>query len=479
MFAVNMKSLLSLLAVISIITIAITSGPGCANIIPPQGGPRDSIPPVLIKANPEDKTKNFTGKTINFTFDEFVELKETQTNLIVSPIPSNTPSVTNKLNTVTVRIKDTLQPNTTYSFNFGNAINDINESNVLKGFTYTFSTGSYIDSLELAGRVLLAETGKPDSTLIVMLHTSGEDSAVIKRKPRYITRLDSIGRFNFKNLPSDTFYLYALKDEGGSMRYFNDKTLFAFYDIPVIIRARNDSAVLYAWAGAGDKDDKSGLPPLTIATTNRNRGATTDKRLKYGTSITGGKQDLLSNFTITFEQPLRLYDSSKIGFYSDTTYTPVIGYTLEKDSTNKKLQLTYNWKENTLYHLILNKDFADDSIGKKLLKTDTITFTSNKLSDYGSVKLKFRNLDLARNPVLLFILNNTVVKSFPLSSADFSQPLVLPGDYELSLLFDNNKNGKWDTGEFFDVHRQPEIVKPIGRRLLIKAAQEAEIEIEL
>ena len=95
------------------------------------------------------------------------------------------------------------------------------------------------------------------------------------------------------------------------------------------------------------------------------------------------------------------------------------------------------------------------------------------------MKLKFRNLQLDRNPVLLFILNNTVVKSFPLSSVDFSQPLVLPGDYELSLLFDNNKNGKWDTGEFFEVHRQPEIVKPIGRRLLVKAAQEADIEIEL
>lgn len=473
----NLKAIISLIASITIVVISIISSPGCANIIPPQGGARDSIPPVLTKANPENKTKNFTGKTINFSFDEFIELKETQTNLIVSPIPINTPNVDFKLNTITVKLKDTLIPNTTYSINFGNAINDINESNILKGFTYVFSTGSYIDSLELSGKVLLAETGKPDSTLIVMLHTSSNDSAIIKQKPRYITRLDSMGRFNFKNLPSGTFYLYALKDEGGSMRYFDDKQLFAFADIPIVIEPGTDSALLYAWAG--DQTAQSNVAPISTAITNRTKPGANDIRLKFLTSLINNKQDLLSNFSLTFEQPLRLFDSSKILLYTDSTFTPVTGYTLEKDSSNKILQLTNSWMENTVYHLILNKDFADDSTGKKLLKTDTLTFSSNKLTDYGELKIKFRNLDLSKNPVLLFILNNKVFRSFPLSSADFSQPLFLPGDYELSMLFDKNKNGKWDTGEFFDVHRQPEIVKPIDRRITVKASGESDIEIAL
>src|SRR5262245_3766502 len=90
---------------------------GCANIVPPQGGLRDSIPPLLIKAAPEDSTKNFTGKRITFSFDEFVDLDNVQQNLLVSPTPKAEPSVDYKLNTVTVRLRDTLEANTTYSLN--------------------------------------------------------------------------------------------------------------------------------------------------------------------------------------------------------------------------------------------------------------------------------------------------------------------------------------------------------------------------
>ncbi len=221
---------------------------GCANIVPPQGGLKDSIPPRLIKANPGDSARNFTGKRISFSFDEFVDVENIQENLIVSPTPNINPFVDYKLNTVTVRLKDTLEDNTTYSLNFGNAIKDVNEKNVLKNFTYIFSTGPYIDSLELHGKVILAETGKADSTLIAMLHTSSNDSAVIKNKPRYIAKLDSAGNFTFKNLPPATYYLYALLDEGGTHRYFNDQQLFAFADKPVVVQLKTEPVTLYAYA---------------------------------------------------------------------------------------------------------------------------------------------------------------------------------------------------------------------------------------
>ena len=139
----KIKSAFGLLFIISSITI---SGPGCANIIPPQGGPRDSIPPVLLKASPVDSVKNFTGSKIIFSFDEFVEVQNIQENLIVSPLPKINPLVEYKLSTVTVKLKDSLEPNTTYILNFGNAIKDFTEGNALKDFIYTFSTGSSIDS---------------------------------------------------------------------------------------------------------------------------------------------------------------------------------------------------------------------------------------------------------------------------------------------------------------------------------------------
>ena len=177
--------------------------------------------------------------------------------------------------------------------------------------------------------------------------------------------------------------------------------------------------------------------------------------------------------------PLKLFDTSKIHLYTDSTFIPVTGYSFAKDSTNKKVQLITPWKEATLYHLILDKDFAEDTLGKKLLKTDTLNFITNKTADYGSLKLKLHGLDLSKNPVLQFVSNNTLVRSFPLTSEDFSQGLFLPGEYELRILFDENKNGKWDTGEFFDKHRQPEIVKPISRQINIKKSWQNEFDIIL
>ncbi|HYM92676.1 MAG TPA: Ig-like domain-containing protein, partial [Chitinophagaceae bacterium] len=95
-----------------------------------------------------------------FSFNEFIDIQNVQENLIVSPLSKSIPDVTSKLNTMTVKLKDTLEPNTTYSLNFGNAVRDYNEGNVLKNFTYVFSTGNSIDSLQLRGKVILAENGK-------------------------------------------------------------------------------------------------------------------------------------------------------------------------------------------------------------------------------------------------------------------------------------------------------------------------------
>ena len=99
---------------------------GCANIVPPMGGPRDSLPPQLVKINPRDSATNFTGKKIIIEFDEFVQIDNIQENLLVSPVPKINPVIESKLRTVTVTVKDTLEHNTTYSIDFGNYIKDIN-----------------------------------------------------------------------------------------------------------------------------------------------------------------------------------------------------------------------------------------------------------------------------------------------------------------------------------------------------------------
>ena len=295
----NPGKLISFFSLALVIFITTTFGPGCANIIPPQGGPKDSIPPKLVKATPGDSAKNFTGSRITFSFDEFVEVQNIQENLLVSPTPKTTPEVNGKLNTVTVKLKDALEPNTTYSLNFGDAIKDFNEGNIMKGFTYIFSTGRYIDSLELRGKVVLAETGKTDSTLVVMLHTSSDDSAVVKEKPRYVAKLDGKGNFVFKNLPPKKFYLYALKDESGTRLYSGDKQLFAFADKPITVQSNTETVTLYAYASK-QAALQTTIPSLNIG--NRKKGGveTVEKRLRYQTNLINNQQDLLGDFIMCF-----------------------------------------------------------------------------------------------------------------------------------------------------------------------------------
>jgi len=314
----------------------------------------------------------------------------------------------------------------------------------------------------------------------VMLHSDPKDSAVVLSKPRYVTKLDSKGNFTFRNLPPRTYYVYALKDDNNTHRYFDDKTLFAFADSAVVISPSTRNVTLYAYANPAAKPTTPGSANPTQPALNRARGAIqSDRRLKFLTNLMSGQQDLLGNFIMTFDQPLRAFDSTKVSLRMDTLFTPVTGYRIIKDSTNRHLVLTNTWKENTIYHLILDKDFAEDSAGKKLLKSDTLTFTTKKLSDYGKLKLKFRNLDMAKNPVLQFVLNATITQSIPLASPDLSVPVFFPGEYELRILYDDNRNGKWDPGIFFGRHKQPELVKPIDRKIIIRPNWDNEFEIAL
>jgi len=242
---------------------------GCAQIGSPTGGPRDTIPPRLVSASPKLNSTNVRGNKITLTFNEYIDLKETQTNVLISPYPKKTPSIDFKLKTVTVKLKDSLLPNTTYSINFGNAIVDNNEGNPLKDFTYIFSTGNNLDSLILTGKVLIAETGKADSTLIAMLYRNADDSAVQKRKPDYIARLNGDGSFEFINLPPGNFNIYALKDGDGGKTYNSKKELFAFADTAIIVSEKPEPVILYA--SALEKE----LPKAPVI-----KPAGADKRLK-------------------------------------------------------------------------------------------------------------------------------------------------------------------------------------------------------
>ncbi len=401
-----------------------------------------------------------------FTFDEYIaDPQDLPNTLLFTPTFEVNPEIAIRGKIVTLRFRDSLKPNTTYTFNFGNAIKDVNEANAIKNFTYVFSTGLVLDSLTLSGKVVMAETGKVDSTLIVMLHRNRADSAVRSERPDYFARLDGQGNFRFQNLPKDTFAIYALGD-AGIMRRYNDTTkAFAFADAPVVPGV-STGITLFAYANK--------KPVAPVAPINLQRGGATpasEKRLRFTTEPASGSLDIQRDFVMSFTAPLRSFDSTKVSLSTDTAFAPA-AYTVSLDSGRRAVRFRSAWREGTRYNLILNKDFADDSAGRRLLKTDTLNFNTKKLSDYAKLYIRLRKLDASRNPVLLFLQGDQVTFSVNIKSGIYKSSLFNPGDYDLRILYDANNNGKWDGGRFFGAKRQPEIVQPISRKIVVKAGSE-------
>jgi len=465
--------------IVTLHIIILLAGSGCANIIPPGGGPKDSLPPVLVASDPHDSSLNFKANKIVLTFDEYVQLDQNLSeNLIVSPVPKTPPLITSKLKNVTVKIKDTLEPNTTYAINFGNAIKDVNEGTPYKNFTYVFSTGPTLDENSFSGQVFLAETGKVDSTLIVVLHNNLNDTAVEKLRPRYYAKLDGKGNFKFNFLPKGRFNAFVVPNDYNK-RYDDSTKLFAFLNAPVDINDTTGSVVFYAYQEEKEKPKSS----TSESATNKPKGKDKkdkdeeDKRLKFSTNLSGNEQGLLDTLQINFTRKLKTFDSS--GFVlTDTNYRPIKNVFVSLDTNRTTVRIHYPWPENTPYKLVMAKTAVADSADITLSKIDTLSFITKKESDYGSIVLRFSNLNLSKNPVLQIMKGDELAESVVLTGREWRQRLIEPGEYELRVLFDENKNGKWDPGSY-KKKKQPEIVQFLSKKITIRPNWDNEEDVTI
>lgn len=215
--------------------ILILSLTRCANIVSPSGGPKDTVPPIVLNASPENQSNNFPGKDIHITFDEYVTLNNPNNNILISPPLNENPEYKLHGKSLIIKFKEQLKPETTYSINFGEAIKDLHEGNIFKDYSFVFSTGENIDTLTLEGKLLQATDHKPSADFFVMLYADNNDTIDIDSlpylvKPYYVTKSDKEGRFRFSGLKDDRYLIFALKDNNSNLRFDLPNEEIAFLD---------------------------------------------------------------------------------------------------------------------------------------------------------------------------------------------------------------------------------------------------------
>lgn len=216
---------------------------GCANRgIGPQGGPRDSIPPVPLHSEPENGSLEFRGNKIDVAFNEYLQLNNISQNLLMSPPQQHAPEVKARGKHLIVQFEDTLRENTTYTLDFGNAVCDFTERNPLANYTFAFSTGPVIDTLQLSGYVFDARNLNPAKGITVGVYSNLEDSAFTRLPFERIGRTDSVGAFRIGNMKEGIYRLYAVEDISRDYCLTPGESL-AYADEPVMPAYETDSAL--------------------------------------------------------------------------------------------------------------------------------------------------------------------------------------------------------------------------------------------
>ena len=200
----------------------------CARIGSPDGGWYDETPPLIVHTSPADKSTNVQSKKINIYFNEFVVVGDATQNVIVSPPQMELPDIVSKGKRIVVELKDSLKPNTTYTIDFCDAINDFTENNPLGNYTYTFSTGAQIDTLEISGCVLDASNLEPIKGILVGVHNDLADSAFRTKPLLRVARTDARGHFTIKGVAAGSYRVYALQDADDNYMFSQKSEMLAF-----------------------------------------------------------------------------------------------------------------------------------------------------------------------------------------------------------------------------------------------------------
>ncbi len=478
---------------------------GCANITTPTGGKKDKTPPKMVSIDPADSLLNTRVKRIEIHFDEYITVGDISKEVALSPMLSIQPTVTGKNKTVLVKIVDSLlEDNTTYRLSFGNAIKDLHEGNPFTGYTYTFSTGPYFDSLELKGRVINAATGLPDTggVTVELYSAKDNDSAVVRHKPKYITKANSNGDFKFKGLPGRFYRIYALKDKNDNLIYDGGIAgeQIAFVENPVMPVVKSDTVMkpilLRMFAEVVDtgfkKTDSLGkkstdtLSKKDIEKRKAKKAANNTADYSVGLDTTNATRrtfDITHPIDIVFNIPYVL-NKAKITLTNDSagiTLTPEVS--IITDSLHPQILHVYPgapgemaWAEDRVYILRLVKGFAKDTAGKDLMPA-RFTFHTREDDDYGKIQIHLPTKYYSRRYLLMVTADQDTLYLKPVTDTIVSLSRLRPGKYSFRIIVDKNGNGKWDTGDLFG-KIQPEEVIPYPDVMTLRSGWENVVDFE-
>lgn len=223
-------------------TIATAILAACASMGRPEGGPRDETPPVFVRSNPAPGQLNVTTNKIVVEFDENVQLEDPMSKVVVSPAQYTTPIVSSNGRRVTVELRDSLIPNTTYTIDFADAIKDLNESNVLDGLAFDFATGDTIDSLRISGMLFEARTLEPAQGIVVGVYSNLSDTAIRTLPLERITKTNQLGQFTIRGLKPGDYRIYAVNDINRDYHWDRSEDV-AFYDVTVSPHSKPDEHI--------------------------------------------------------------------------------------------------------------------------------------------------------------------------------------------------------------------------------------------
>lgn len=399
----------------------------CASIGNPSGGPRDEDPPRFVRANPAPGSLNVNRQKIEIEFDELVNVKDAFSKVVVSPISKSTPRVSSLGRKITVQFNDTLIPNTTYTIDFADAIEDNNESNKLQGFTYSFSTGNVLDTLQISGMVLSADALEPQQGMLVGVYSNLADSALSTLPLERVAKTDDRGRFSIQGLAPGEYRLFAVADVDNDYKRANPEEAMAFYDFTLTPTAERVNAVDTVFdLLTGDVD--------TVLNRERTRFLPNDILLR----------SFESDYKSQFLQKYERVDSTRLRFIfnapSETlpeiSPVNVEGYkdwwTLERSAKNDTL--TYWLNPATLVATdslqIAATYFRTDSAQNLTLATDTLKFfTQRPKVTKKKEKKKEKDEEADTIPVKIPALGFKMISQ---STQEVNLPLIMEFDTPLN-----------------------------------------------